>query len=97
MFRQGDVLVVPVDYVPKDASLQKGEVILAHGEVTGHAHRIRHKFARVLEKDGRRYLRLPKEAVLEHEEHEHLTIPKGEYEVIIQREYSPEAIRNVAD
>lgn len=97
MFRQGDVLVVSVDSIPKDASLQNGDVILAHGEATGHAHRIKHKSARVLEKDGRRYLRLPKEAILEHEEHEHLTIPKGEYEIIIQREYSPGAIRNVAD
>lgn len=36
-------------------------------------------------------------ALLEHDEHGTIEVPKGFYEVIIQREYSPEAIRRVED
>ncbi len=36
-------------------------------------------------------------ATFVHEEHGPVTLPPGDYKVVIQREYSPEAIRNVAD
>lgn len=36
-------------------------------------------------------------AELRHEEHGTISIPKGDYRVTRQREYHPEAIRNVAD
>lgn len=43
ILRQGDVLLVPVELLD-DAELgkpeQSGEVVLAHGEATGHRHRI---------------------------------------------------------
>jgi hypothetical protein len=32
-----------------------------------------------------------------HDEHNPIVLPAGNYEITIQREYSPEAIRNVAD
>ena len=41
MFRQGDVLVVPVDEIPtglKKVPREQGRLVLAHGEATGHAH-----------------------------------------------------------
>lgn len=97
MYRQGDVLLIEVQSIPQDACQEKGQAILAHGEVTGHDHRIKDRSAKVLKKGSKRYLRLAKGSVLEHEEHGHLTIPKGDYEIIVQREYAPEAIRNVAD
>jgi hypothetical protein len=40
-YRQGDVLIARIDSLPvklKKAALEGGKVILAHGEVTGHAH-----------------------------------------------------------
>lgn len=37
-FRQGDVLIERIAELPTTAVKQKGRVILAHGEVTGHAH-----------------------------------------------------------
>jgi hypothetical protein len=43
MFRQGDVMIVPVDAIPeglKRVPLEGGRVVLAHGEVTGHAHAV---------------------------------------------------------
>ncbi len=42
--RQGDVLVLEIDDIPKDARRvprDDGRVVLAYGEVTGHAHAIR--------------------------------------------------------
>jgi pyruvate/2-oxoglutarate dehydrogenase complex dihydrolipoamide acyltransferase (E2) component len=46
MFRQGDVLIVMVAALAADArkrEREKGRVVLAHGEVTGHAHAIERK------------------------------------------------------
>lgn len=45
-FRQGDVLLVRVSNLPAKATVrarENGRVILAHGEVTGHAHAITEK------------------------------------------------------
>jgi hypothetical protein len=42
-FRQGDVLIVMVDSLPKNVVAKprdNGRVVLAYGEVTGHAHAI---------------------------------------------------------
>ena len=41
--RQGDVLLLPVIALPNDCEpvpLDKGRIVLAYGEVTGHAHAI---------------------------------------------------------
>lgn len=104
MYRQGDVLVVPVESIPKKLERidrEGGRVVLAHGEVTGHAHAIRDSRAALF--------RDPKLAAifltvgggasvdLEHDEHSTVALRPGNYRVIRQREYSPEAIRNVAD
>ena len=43
MFRQGDVLIVCVGSLPKgvkERAREAGRVVVAHGEVTGHAHAI---------------------------------------------------------
>lgn len=43
ILRQGDVLVVPADKLPdgcKDITPDKGPIVLAFGEVTGHSHAI---------------------------------------------------------
>ena len=104
MFRQGDVLIVPVAK-PK-ATLEKigrenGRVILAHGEVTGHAHAIKDKRATLFRdpKLNAVFLNVTGDApvALEHEEHDTISLPPGDYQVIRQREYTPEEIRNVAD
>lgn len=39
--RQGDILLIPIESVPEGATpvaLENGRYVLAHGEVTGHAH-----------------------------------------------------------
>lgn len=66
-YRQGDVLIQPVDSVPSDAiavARDNGRSILAYGEVTGHAHALHGPGARVLARpNGERFLLVDKEAV----------------------------------
>lgn len=112
MIRQGDVLVRPTRQRPsaKAKSItDDGRVILAYGEVTGHAHEVQHPVTTTdnldpvppvqlfEEPDGTRLLVISRPAVLRHDEHGPIELTPGHYEVIRQREYSPEAIRNVAD
>jgi hypothetical protein len=101
-----------------------GRIILAHGEVTGHAHELVDVDETMLaipaadffeEPDGRRILLVTRPCVLRHQEHAAIALDQanpvqvrqgdvllqpigaGAWEVIRQREYSPEAIRSVAD
>lgn len=102
IYRQGDVLIERVDEIPaaaKPKAKDNGRVILAYGEVTGHAHRIeRSDIAELLDADRQgTYLRLAKDSAVVHEEHERIALPAGDYRISIQAEYTPEQIRNVAD
>lgn len=102
MYRQGDVLVVPVNQIPAECRKvprERGRVILAHGEVTGHAHAIKDRAATLYEETstGDRFLVLEADGSLTHEEHATIPLSAGSYRVVRQREYSPEEIRNVAD
>ena len=90
--RQGDVLLVPAEAVPtgaKSVPRDAGRVVLAYGEVTGHAHAIRSTAARLLEAQEERYLVTSDTVTLEHEEHGPIAIAPGTYRVVIQREYVP--------
>lgn len=98
--RQGDVFVQAISSVPLGAARKEvtGRLVLAFGEQTGHAHAILEiQDVEAYEKDGVTYLRVKEPVTLRHEEHTELTIPRGDYRVAIQREYTPEAIRNVQD
>jgi hypothetical protein len=96
IIRQGDVLIIPSDTLVKGTKLP--HLTLAEGEVTGHRHRISNGEAELLERDGVLYLRvLSPTAILTHEEHAQVTIPQGNWEIRIQREYEPEGWRYVAD
>ena len=98
MFRQGDVLLVAVQPerlptharpLPRDA---RGRLVLALGEVTGHAHAVAAPDAELLgdpETLDERFLRIVTEARLTHEEHAAIALPPGLYRVVRQREYAP--------
>jgi hypothetical protein len=106
MYRQGDVLVVPVDRGALPAGLvpaardTRGRMVLALGEATGHAH--------VLTGDGAElwcppdapdalFITIERYGRLGHEEHGPVPLPPGAYRVFRQREYLPGAVRPVAD
>jgi hypothetical protein len=88
-YRQGDVSIMAVNSVPKQARKVKGGLILARGELTGHAHRIVEGQAFLYRiATGILYLRVLSEfAKLYHEEHEDVILPTGDYEVRRQREW----------
>ena len=97
-WRQGDVLLIRVDKIPEGLTKAK-DLVLAHGEVTGHAHRIlsRKGVARWVA-ERLQYLEITRpKALLKHEEHATVELPAGKYEVLIQVEYSPGALRSVVD
>lgn len=96
--RHGDVLIIPVVSIPAKAQeAASGKVVLAHGEVTGHAHRI-DTGAMLFKFDDKTYLRVTKaRATLKHEEHKALQIPAGDYEIKIQQDYEPEGWKRVQD
>jgi hypothetical protein len=98
---QGDVLLVPCLEIPKRAKeveRDKGRVVLAYGEVTGHAHAIADRKARLMRFSGVDYLEVGgKVATLKHEEHGEIEIPQGTYRVVKQREYAFGQGRQVAD
>lgn len=104
MYRQGDVLVIQADSIPADLKpvpLEDGRLILAHGEVTGHAHEVLGEAELFTSSDltdlEDRFLRVEQDARLVHDEHATLNLPPGNYLVRRQREYTPEEIRQVAD
>lgn len=101
MYRQGDVLVEKIKVLPTDIKKQKvgKKIILAYGEATGHHHFIEttEHTKSFVDTDGNLYLSLKEDTTLHHQEHDTIPIPNGFYKVTIQREYSPEEIRNVLD
>jgi hypothetical protein len=106
LIRQGDVLLIPVTEIPSGTKRVKrdaGRVVLAYGEVTGHAHAIVHPDVTLVTSQQADELRTwmkvtaPESVELLHEEHDTLLVPPGNYEVRRQREYAPEAPVWVAD
>jgi hypothetical protein len=69
---------------------RRGRLVLALGEATGHAHAILDKGAEIRnDTENRRFLRVLEEAgvTLAHEEHAHILLEKGIYEIRHQREW----------
>lgn len=96
IIRQGDVWIF-VDAGGQDPNaIPRRDRTLARGEVTGHHHTLTAGTVYGT-LGGRQWVVLDEPTELQHQEHAPLVIPAGIHEVRIQREYSPEAIRPVAD
>jgi len=100
--RQGDVLLVLVDEDPEHflegrkhdlqpVPRERGRLVLAHGEATGHAHVVESEEATLVSEEEAQELFLLvhglEPVALVHEEHEALDVPRGAYRVVRQREY----------
>ena len=99
IYRQGDVLIMPVKSIPQTKKVTN-KVTLALGEVTGHHHTIECGAVGYADDEANlaEYFEVNSDtAELTHQEHDTIVIPKGKYRSVIQSEYTPEAIRNVAD
>lgn len=100
IMRQGDVLLVAIETLPEDAVVQivEGDVILAWGEVTLHAHRIKEPdMVRMWSAGAERFLQVLERTALTHEEHTAITLEPGIYRLPQQTEYTPAELRRVQD
>lgn len=96
-YRHGDVIIREVKSIPDKAEKRKG-MTLAEGEVTGHSHQISKGVAAMFDYNEKTYLKVTsKIACLTHEEHHEIKLPKGDYEVIIQKDYTPKGWQKVVD
>lgn len=88
-YRQGDVLLVEVPTFPVTAvRVQvKDRIVLALGEVTGHAHVISPVSADLYTLWNEKYIDARSGAKLTHEEHSAIEIKPGRYRVVQQRRY----------
>jgi hypothetical protein len=98
-YRQGDVLLCAVDEIPSAAIPVPSEgdrVIVALGELTGHAHAFAARDARLFRDvlSGRSFLAIAERGTaLVHEEHDPILVSEGYYELRRQREYAPKRQR----
>jgi len=92
-YRQGDVLFVKVDEIPRNAR-EKDDNVIVEGEATGHAHRLTGQAELMFTQNWGQGIDLfinagPKTEIV-HEEHNTVNLPEGLYHVVRQREYNPQ-------
>src|SRR6266567_4331692 len=87
IWRQGDVFLIATSKLPPIGRVEH-RLVLAEGEITGHAHRLQDPVSgRVFSVGSDLYLEvLAETATIVHEEHAPVTLPRGSYAVRIQRE-----------
>jgi hypothetical protein len=105
VFRQGDVLIVPIpESAVAAAALAAGPqqrkgnapMILALGDSTGHAHAVQGQGALYPAPSEAEpaFLHLPGGGRVVHEEHGTIPLPEGWFRVVRQREYEPREVRS---
>lgn len=88
--RHGDVGLILAE-LPAGAVEQPraGDLLLALGEATGHAHRIADETASVWVVGNEKYLVTKVPTPLSHEEHGVVMVPPGIYKIAIEEDYAP--------
>jgi hypothetical protein len=103
--RHGDVIIYPISAEEaaqlkakaKKVDRDNGRLILAYGEVTGHAHAVTEPTAMLFDLEDSKLLELPKISALSHEEHNSLELPAGSYRIYQKRQYKPNGWETVKD
>jgi len=102
--QQGDVILTRIKSLPpgKRKVLKKnnnGEMVLAEGETTGHYHGILENKSELFTIDNVMYMNLKKNATLTHQEHAHIELEAGIWQVGIVKEYDyfSKMVRKVVD
>lgn len=96
-YQQGDVVVKEIKEIKGN---KINHLTLAQGSKTGHHHSITKGDAEMYEENDVLFLKInSKNATLSHQEHNPIEIKKGNYQIMIVREYDhfAEEARNVAD
>lgn len=106
VLRQGDVCLIRVSALPKDATalpLDGDRVVLAYGEVTFHSHAVygvtqEEPKVRLWSAGAERFLQVLARCELVHEEHSAATLEPGTYLLPGQFEHTEEhTVRQVSD
>ena len=111
IYRQGDILLKRVKKPDLNGYIKSEKpIILGYGEATGHTHQIKEHvdlyhhenddieiFALSGKSSNQIFVNIKAGTKIEHQEHDKIDLDKGWYEVIRQREYTPERIRYVQD
>src|SRR3990167_442817 len=85
-FRQGDVLIEKIDKMPK--GLKRKDQIIALGEVTGHKHFFPSEQVLVYkDENNNQFVNVQKTAELVHDEHQAIKLEKGNYKIVMQRQF----------
>jgi len=99
--RHGDVILIPILKGSAKFTLGKKEreLVLAYGEVTGHSHKLTKNHGALYSFDNKVYLDLQNKInTLTHEEHGDIELPCDvDYEIVIQRDYTPKSWEKVRD
>lgn len=103
-YRHGDLLIISTKNIPKTAKKTENRVLL-EGETTGHMHQLNdkatvYKQSDIPSKDNDYligYFETEEGALLTHQEHEVIELPKGIYRFHHQREYDEQEERAVID
>lgn len=99
--RQGDVLIEEVNEIPSDAKEvgrdEFDRIVLAYGEVTGHAHAIKNKQVKHYVSNDAVYLDVVEKSKVTHEEHKEIPLDSKKYRVIRQTEFFGLTPKFVAD
>lgn len=96
MYRQGDILIVKMPQLPPQRKGLETRIV-AHGELTGHNHRIEGEAQLYADDRNNLWIHAQQPFDLVHDEHDAIHIPEGVYYVIRQREYDEGEIRYVRD
>jgi hypothetical protein len=100
---QGDVYLIEVDSVPEGLEAKEyDQYTVQHGEATEHHHTLypttEGAKLKVYEGNGKRFIEMPTEWLLRHQEHAEFRC-KGLYEIKIEERYDPfeKAIKRAVD
>ena len=87
--QQGDVTLTKLNQMPNGAVkiTSRQRCVLAEGEHTGHAHVVEDSEAELIQLGERMLLRLGRQAVVTHQEHNPITLEPGLYEIGRVQEY----------
>jgi hypothetical protein len=100
-YRQGDILIIQRKKLPANAEAVKNDkrgIVLAEGEATGHAHRIKETDkAKAYKAAEGFYLTVEEQVDLVHDEHARIALAPGTYEVIHQVDFRRAELQRVVD
>lgn len=90
-YRQGEIVILSLgkdEKIPENAE-NKGDRVIREGEMTGHLHELASGtlYNDKYNPEGILWLEAQMDTILTHPEHDAIKLPKGNYKIVIQREY----------